>query len=284
MGVASRHVEGHHRRDHVARHDTVFPQRAGGGDGPRAPAPWFPGPRGVRASRPRKCSYAKSPPLPQRRGATSGSERLRKGGVREAPASSKRSSYVTHFLVSTRPLLFRPGPHVGAPAGHALVTGPARRLHLCLDGKHPPRPADGSYPQEEDVVIRARRAQSARARARRERRGPRGHPRAWPCRGRDAGSKEGALAPPGAPPRGTLAARTWPPRPRLKRSPPRPTSGEASAFRSKDRRSGLAGAPRACHSGLFCARRDREVQAREPGPPAALKGTKTESQGRRRSG
>jgi hypothetical protein len=32
----------------------------------------------------------------------------------------------------------------------------------------------------------------------------------------------------------------------------------------RDRRGGLAGATRACQKWLFCARRDREVQAREP--------------------
>ncbi len=54
---------------------------------------------------------------------------------------------------------------------------------------------------------------------------------------------------------------------------------EASAFRSRNRRGGRAGAARACQHGLFCARRDREVQAREPRAAGGSAGHKAKKPG-----
>jgi hypothetical protein len=46
------------------------------------------------------------------------------------PDSSEHSEYVTHFLVSTRPLHLRPGPYVAAPAGPKRHRRARRAWHL----------------------------------------------------------------------------------------------------------------------------------------------------------
>ncbi len=100
-------------------------------------------------------------------GATSSSERLRKGNAKRRAGFSKRSSYVTHFLVSTRPLLCSLGPTLAPPPARPSSSGPARRVHGCLDREHPSCPADGLFAfKKEEVIIKARGVPDDRALAR----------------------------------------------------------------------------------------------------------------------
>ena len=168
VGVASRHVEDPTTAT-TCRATTPSSLKAGGGDGPLALLLHSLGPRGVRASRPRKCSYAKP-----RRGGASSSSRLRKGAVREALASVIQARRVRN---SFSRLHAAPGPPPGLPRGRPrrppLVTGPARRVHL-LRSKAPVAPGRRPRSLERKKSSSRRAAPRARTKARCEERGHRG--------------------------------------------------------------------------------------------------------------
>jgi hypothetical protein len=149
-------------------------------------APSLLGPRGVRASRPRKCSYAKSPksgtplarastpvraPVPGARtlhtasaapGATSSSERLRKGDHQgPSPASSKRSSYVTHFA------RLHAAPPSAPWSSRRRPRRPSPRHRPGTAGARQPRPAAPAAPGRGPVALKRKRSSLRRAAPRR---------------------------------------------------------------------------------------------------------------------